>query len=330
MESRAVAASSSSFERKPLIISGNSLWSGDHSTTFVPESPDSLLRNYLIFVRELRGQKREPSIALRTEDLSVLASHLGTTEDTVLGGLLDMMGATRAQRSTMLALLAAGALAVVLSGTVVNGLTSDGLSVPFDRLADAVRSAITTDSPAASACGDVAADAATADTPTDAVPATSVALPTATSAATSAAAPPPEIAVMVPVDTNTMSATLLAELTLRTPAPNVLMSAAAAGRSTPTEANDAPVTGSVAQEPVSIGIAPDGSLVASVAPPVPAATSSDEQVATAELPDGTTVGVAAPPVPPPPPDEQVATAELPDGTTVGVAAPPVPPPAPEG
>jgi hypothetical protein len=285
--------STASSGRNPLVIRGNNVSSGDRSATFAAGSPESLLRSYLILVRDLRGQRREPSIELRSDDIAVIARHLRASEELVLGGLLDLMGVTRAERGTMMAMLAAGALTLVLTGSFVSDLSSDGVSVEMVRLADAVQAAAT---------GSVDGGAGAA-----------------TSSTGGAAGP-----------------VRFQEVARPTPTPDVLRSAAE-GTAAPapvrdvTASTDAAISaaateswGIVAQEPVSIGFAPDGSLVASVAPPVPV-PPAEEQVATTELPDGTTVGVAAPPVPPPPPAEQVATTELPDGTTVGVAAPPVPP-----
>ena len=317
-------SSSAAFRRNPLIINGNSLSSGERSATFAAENPRALLQSYLIFVRDMRGLRREPSIELRTDDITVLSHHLGVTEEFVVGGLLDLMGATRAQRSTMLAMLAAGALTVVLSGSIVSALSTDGISVDMTRLADAVQAAATGSGAEASSSDTADGTAAAADT---------------FAASSTAAADSPAMHRTAIESAGTAAATpsiaepLLTELTSATPAPDVLHSASAAAvaalaanqptaESTGGETN-AEQVGSIAQEPVSIGIAPDGSVVASVAPPVPD-TTPDEPVATAELPDGTVVGVAAPPLPPSP-AEPVATAELPDGTVVGVAAPPVPP-----
>ena len=287
---------SESSRRDPLVISGNSLMSGGHSTSFATGSPQSLLRNYLIFVRDMRGQRRAPSIELRTADVAVIASHLGVSSEYVLGGLLDLMGATRAQRSAMMAMLAAGALTLVLTGSFVSDLSTDGVSVEMTRLAEAVQAAATSSDDRAqferSSAAAVASDAAGT----------------------------PDAARSVP------SQSRLTEAAVSTPRPDVLQSAASAtSTAAETDPGTIPQVDATAAEPVSIGVSPDGSLVASVAPPVPAAPTHDEPTATAELPDGTTVGVAVPPVPPAPTDEQVATAQLPDGTTVGVAAPPVPP-----
>lgn len=314
--------------------------SGERTTTFRRGSADALLRSYLIFVRDLRGQRREPSIELRSDDVGVLATHLGVGEEVVLGGLLDLMGATRAQRSAMLAMLAAGALTVVLTGSVVSGLSDDGVSVEFGRLADAVHAAVssaegsatdtsTSESDAVSSAEGPATDTSTSESTTahramvapaasepTQLPSQSAAPPSTASRGTATDRPPAQTSARGPVAT--------------TPRPEVLRSVAAAtAGDVPSSSSDDSDTfaGSASGEPVSIGVAPDGSVVASVAPPVPAVTP-EEPVAIAELPDGTTVGVAAPPVPPSS-DEPVATAELPDGTTVGVAAPPVPPAPPD-
>lgn len=318
MERRAVSGSPS-FRRNPLVISGNVLASGDHTATFNAGNPDALLRSYLIFVRDMRGQRREPSIQLRNEDISVLAAHLGMAEASVLGGLLDLMGATRAQRSTMLALLAAGALTVVLSGSIVSSLSDDGVSVGLGRLADAVQAAVSgsdarTDASAATSSG-TAEVAAPADTATAEAPAAASEGAGSAVAPRAVTAPAVTTPIAPAVPAVTASNVVISDSATITPSLDVLQSPAAAAAS-------AAAASAAAGEPVSIGVTADGSLVASVAPPVP--DTSDEPVVTAVLPDGSTVGVAAPPVPPSP-DEGVATGELPDGTTVGVAAPPVPP-----
>lgn len=271
-----VVSRTSSFRRNPLVINGNHLSSGDRTASFAGGNADALLRSYLIFVRDLRGQRREPSIELRTEDVHVIAAHLGVTDATVLGGLLDLMGATRAQRSAMLAMLAAGALTLVLSGSIVTSLSADGVSVEMGRLADAVHAAVN--------------DASSGSAPLE-----------STARIEDAAVIRPDA--------------LVAESAHETPRADVLRSARPASTLAlaPIEATGAPridapateafaqQTQAVADQPVSIGVDADGSLVASVAPPVPT-PPADEQIATAELPDGTTVGVAAPPVPPSPPD----------------------------
>jgi hypothetical protein len=81
-----------------------------------------------VLVRQLRGQQREPSITLRSADISALAGHLGSTEDRVLDDLLGRMGATRAQRRAFAAMFAVGALTIVATGSIALELSSTGVS----------------------------------------------------------------------------------------------------------------------------------------------------------------------------------------------------------
>jgi hypothetical protein len=297
--------STASIRRSPLEIAGDHLSSGGRSATFAAGSVESLLRSYLTLVRELRGQRREPGIELRTEDVRVLAAHLGVSDQLVLGGLLDLMGATRAQRSAMATMLAAGALTLVLTGSLVSDLSAPGVSAGMAQLSDAVATTTQVDR-----------------TAMHARTAASLAARTAAGRATTASA-----------DDGAATTGQVAA----TPAPDVLRSAAR-GTATPRSVTpvvtsepagpSATVAGEPVGEPVDIARTPAGALVASVAPPVPQQPDPEAGSATGELPDGTTVGVATPPVPTtvpaPEPDDRTATTQLPDGTTVGVAAPPVP------
>ena len=113
-------------ERTPLVISAGDLVLGPVHAPFSDDDPRSLLHNYLVLIRELRGQHREPQLTLRGEDISALAGHLDTSETAVLGDLLDLMGATRAQRKALFSLFAAGALIIVATGSVALNLSSDG------------------------------------------------------------------------------------------------------------------------------------------------------------------------------------------------------------
>jgi hypothetical protein len=120
-------------QRTPLVISAGDLVVGPVRASFHDDDPASLLHNYLVAIRELRGQQRERRLTLRGEDISALAEHLGTTETTVLGDLLDLMGATRAQRHALFTLFAAGALTIVATGSVALNLpTSEVAAEPRD------------------------------------------------------------------------------------------------------------------------------------------------------------------------------------------------------
>ena len=113
-------------ERTPLVISAGDLVVGPVHAPFSDDDPTSLLHNYLVLIRQLRGQQREPQLTLRGEDISALAQHLDTSETAVLGDLLDLMGATRAQRKALFSLFAAGALIIVATGSVALNLASEG------------------------------------------------------------------------------------------------------------------------------------------------------------------------------------------------------------
>ena len=82
------------FNRTPLVISAGNLTSGPVQATFRVGDRESLLHNYLVLVRRMRGQLREPTITLRNADISALAEHLGASQEAVLDDLLDRMGAT--------------------------------------------------------------------------------------------------------------------------------------------------------------------------------------------------------------------------------------------
>ncbi len=109
------------FERTPLVVTAGSLNAGQAHSTFYVDDRDSLLHSYLVLIRKLRGQQRQSSITLRGEDISVLAEHLGASEERILEDLLERMGATRAQRTALPALFAAGVLTFVATGSVALG-----------------------------------------------------------------------------------------------------------------------------------------------------------------------------------------------------------------
>jgi hypothetical protein len=115
------------FQRTPLVIAAGSLVAGPVHATFRDGDRESLLHSYLVLIRQIRGQQREPTITLRREDISALAEHLGASEDRILDDLLDRMGATRAQRKALVALFAAGLLTIVATGSVALDLAPAGV-----------------------------------------------------------------------------------------------------------------------------------------------------------------------------------------------------------
>jgi hypothetical protein len=121
-------STTSAFQRTPLVISAGSLVVGPVNATFREGDPESLLHSYLVLVRRLRGEQREPTITLRSTDISALAGHLGSSEARVLDDLLGRMGATRAQRRALAAMFALGALTIVATGSIALELSPSGVS----------------------------------------------------------------------------------------------------------------------------------------------------------------------------------------------------------
>lgn len=113
-------------QRRPLVVAAGNLIAGPVHATFLDGDPESLLHSYLVLVRQLRGQQREPSITLRSDDICAIADHLGVSAECVLDDLLDRMGATRAQRKRLFALFAMGALLIVATGSVAVDIASAG------------------------------------------------------------------------------------------------------------------------------------------------------------------------------------------------------------
>jgi hypothetical protein len=120
-------AATTTFQRTPLVIAAGNLVAGPVNATFRDGDRESLLHSYLVLVRQLRGQLREPTITLRGEDIRAIAEHLGASEERVLDDLLDRMGATRAQRKALLAMFAMGALSIVATGSVALDLAPAGV-----------------------------------------------------------------------------------------------------------------------------------------------------------------------------------------------------------
>jgi hypothetical protein len=244
-------------QRTPLVISAGDLVVGPIRATFHADEPASLLHSYLVMVRELRGQQRERRLTLRGEDISALAEHLGTTETTVLGDLLDLMGATRAQRHALFTLFAAGALTIVATGSVA-------LNLPTSGVAAELRDPVAVERPADEyvRTEPIAARAATDDVVTSIASSGPEVFPAATPAQLAAVLPVAQVAVALPEgvgiadDGSTVAVA---------PAPIP------------------PVAGE--------GVADDGSIVAVAPPPVP--VPEGQGVAD----DGSIVAVAPPPLP---------------------------------
>lgn len=296
---------SAALERTPLVISSGDLICGSFRAPFREGDADSLLRNYLVAVREMRGQRRDRTITLREDDLTTLAGHLGSNEASVLEQLLSLMGATREQRTALLAMLAAGALTVVATGTIVLNVSADGVSADVPPVVD-------TGAPAAA--GEAVAQAVS-------VAAVSLAATTEALAVAEVTAPPVtvdahEITTAPAIDA--AGAAALAEAGL-VPAIRSVLDADAPATDVPaldTPATDAPLV----DPPAAEGATDDGATVAVAPPPVPPANTG-----TGIDDSGATVAVAPPPVPP---AETPGVGVDDSGATVAVAAPPVPPASP--
>lgn len=112
---------------------------GGSTAVFDRHDSTSLLTSYLLLVRKLRKQRREPAVVLRSDDIVVLASYLGEPAAVVIERLGALMGATRTQRTAMVTLFASGALVIGLAtaatatGTVRGGTSASHASAPADR-----------------------------------------------------------------------------------------------------------------------------------------------------------------------------------------------------
>lgn len=128
---------SAEIQRTALIITPGQLLSGSLRVPYRDGDDESLLRSYLVFVREMRGRRHARSVTLRSADIATIADHLDTSDDVVLGKLLDLMGVTRAQRKLLLAMLAAGALTIVATGSIPVAAIADidtvALQPPVER-----------------------------------------------------------------------------------------------------------------------------------------------------------------------------------------------------
>jgi hypothetical protein len=104
-------------ERVPLTadLSGGVIATAGLVRTFTPGDRDGLLLAYLHLVRDLRDLQAAPSLALRRDDVEVLATSLRSEAVAVLDRLGQLMGSTVTQRRSAVAMFAAGAALVVLS-----------------------------------------------------------------------------------------------------------------------------------------------------------------------------------------------------------------------
>jgi hypothetical protein len=249
-------------ERTPLVISAGDLVVGPIRAPFHDSDPASLLHNYLMVIRELRGQQRERRLMLRGEDISALAKHLGTTETTVLGDLLDLMGATRAQRHALFTLFAAGALTIVATGSVALNLPTSGVAAEL-RGPVAVESPVDEYVPAEpiASRADAAANTSIASSGPEVFPA-------ATSAPLAVALPVADGAVVMPE-----------------------------GIGIADDGSTVAVASALIPPAEGTGVADDGSTVAVAPPPLPPMPEGAMPEGQGVADDGSIVAVAPPPLP---------------------------------
>lgn len=254
------------YPRTPLVIAAGNLVVGPVQATYRTGDRESLLHSYLVLVRQLRGQQREPSITLRSADISALAEHLGVDDERVLDDLLDRMGATRAQRKALVAAFAVGALSIVATGSIALDLAPAGVFAQSPATATGVVGVV---------------EAPVIETEV-------VAAPEASSVTTTEVEVPEAQLPIAVGGTDWEFSLALQQLTA------ALAEQAPAATEGVGVADDGSVV-AVGQPPVpsttGIGVADDGSVVGVGQAPVP----SGEGIGVAD--DGSIVGVAPPPVP---------------------------------
>lgn len=272
------------FQRTPLLISAGTLVVGPVNAAYREGDRASLLHSYLVLVRQLRGQLREPTITLRAADISAIAGYLGTSDERVLDDLLERMGATREQRKTLAAMFAIGALTIVATGSIALDVASVGVSADSSP----------NDAPAAAVVQPAAA-AVALSFPTPAMSDPVAATPSAAATLSPAVnLPEPELAIAANgAEWDLMVASQILAAALAEPSIEATV-APPAERSVAT-----PVETAVAPPVEGVGVADDGSVVAvgpppsPPPPPAPPLTEPDEGVGVAD--DGSIVAVGPPP-----------------------------------
>jgi hypothetical protein len=291
--------SATAFQRTPLVIAAGNLVAGPVHATFRDGDRESLLHSYLVLVRQLRGQHREPSITLRSDDISAIADHLGVSEERVLDDLLVRMGATRAQRKALFAMFTLGALSIVATGSVALDLAPPGaLAQESSGVAVVIETVDVPAPPTSQVAGisvvdaaPVAADAMPSDAmPADAMPAD--AMPADAMPAELFLEPELVIAAGGAEWELMVSLQQLSHALSTQPAVSLPQPVADLGVG-PVEVVDLAANAREVEDVgVGVGVADDGSVVAVAEPPLP---TMPEGVGVAD--DGSVVAVGQPPLP---------------------------------
>ena len=331
--------------RRPIVISDSQLSTGQASTSVRSDDAESLLRDYLQLIRKVRNQQRARNIALRRIDIEILARHLGWTDDQVLARLADLMGATRRQRATMLAVLSTGAalITVTAAAPAAAETTDNGVLAQTEPLVIVEADEIThTYARDGSAADDRPGDgiAIPRRAPVLAIQAESAApahtraahdfVPAGEQQAEPGPASVPEAPAAASVPATGPDGAIVAVGQPPIPPP-------ATESGTDTEGNSVavgqPPVPPVPQPESSVRVdvveaevpsaAPTGGIVETALPdPVPPADAATG-TGTGTDAEGNTVAVGQPPIPPPATETGTDT----DGNTVAVGQPPIPPPA---
>lgn len=103
------------------IVEDGVIAAGGVRAVFVPHNETSLLTAYLRLIRTMRRQRKTPMIALRRDDIEVLAAHLDVPGERVVDRLTGLMGATLHQRTAIASMFAMGAVVIGLAGATVAG-----------------------------------------------------------------------------------------------------------------------------------------------------------------------------------------------------------------
>jgi hypothetical protein len=129
-------------ERAPISVdlTAGRLETAGRAARFDPSAQDALELAYLRLVRELRDVRREPSFVLRSADVAALAAATRRDAAEVLDRLGELMGATVAQRRSMVTAFAAGALLIAVA-TGAAALSAGGDDLPGPRAGERVEAA---------------------------------------------------------------------------------------------------------------------------------------------------------------------------------------------
>ncbi|MCU1393993.1 MAG: hypothetical protein JWM34_2421 [Ilumatobacteraceae bacterium] len=185
--------------RLPVSINAGVISAGGVDASFAAKNATSLLTAYLRLIRTMRRQKKAPMIALRREDIEVLAEYLDESGETIVDRLTALMGATLTQRTAMATMFATGAIIIGLAGSTA-ARAPDTSATAAPRAAgsrpavvvttttpalanDAVDTTVPVTPSAATASSETATtETATTDVATSDVPATEAATPVVTPA----------------------------------------------------------------------------------------------------------------------------------------------------